>query len=277
MVQFRLSKYKIVVAPEQEIMLTDTTPNVISFVAHGAQVDVHRHYCFQMLVSLRSTFDCTIGGVAYQGKTGFIINQNVPHACMARRASVLIYFIDAESYSGWQLKELLAGEPVLDIEPFFTADQQRHYRTEETQTLPKESLRQVAHEIFSVILPSVGQPATPFLDERIAQAIHFIEQNVQANPSLEMVADLIHLSPERTRHLFAQATGVPFSQFLLWKRIKQVILFAVRDRLSLTTAAVEAGFADQAHFCRTFKRMFGLPAKGLLKNSRSVQFLNPLT
>ncbi|MCE7989846.1 MAG: AraC family transcriptional regulator [Caldilinea sp. CFX5] len=258
-------------------MITDATQNVISFVAHGARVDVHRHYCFQMIVSIRSTFDCVIGGVAYQEKTGFIINQNVPHSCVAERASVLIYFIDAESYFGWQLKELLAGEAVLDIEPFFTAEQQHRYRVEDNQTLSKVRLQQMASEIFAVMLPPVSQPTPPFLDERIAQAIHFIEQHIQSNPSLEMIADLVCLSPERTRHLFAQATGVPFSQFLLWKRLKQVILFTVRDGLSLTTAAVEAGFADQAHFCRTFKRMFGISAKGLLKNSRSVQFLNPLT
>lgn len=258
-------------------MITDATQNVISFIAHGAQVEVHRHYCFQMIVSLRSTFDCVIGGVAYQEKTGFIINQNVPHSCVAQHASVLIYFIDAESYFGWQLKELLASQAVLDIEPFFTPDQWRAYRAEGNHWLPKERLQSLASAIFDVILPPASQPPTPFLDERIAQAIHFIEQQIQINPSLKMIADLIHLSPERTRHLFAQATGVPFSQFLLWKRLKQVILFTVRDGLSLTTAAVEAGFADQAHFCRTFKRMFGISAKGLLKNSRSVQFLHPLT
>ena len=39
------------------------------------------------------------------------------------------------------------------------------------------------------------------------------------------------------------------------------------EGLSLTDAAQEAGFADSAHFSRTFKRMFGLPAASLEMSS----------
>ncbi|MFN8456151.1 MAG: AraC family transcriptional regulator [Anaerolineae bacterium] len=250
--------------------------NIISFVVHGAQVEVHRHYCFQIVLSLKSSFDCAIGGVSYQEQTGFIINQNVPHSCAAQRASVLIYFIDAESYFGWQLKELLAGAHCIDTTAFFTPEQWALHHAAGHQFLPKEKLKRMADEIFNLILPAT-QPPSDFLDERIVRAIEWIETELQANPSLEEMADLMYLSPERARHLFAQVTGVPFSQFVLWKRLKRVITLAVRDEFSLTAAAVESGFADQAHFCRTFKRMFGISAKFLLKNSRSVQFLNPLT
>ena len=34
---------------------------------------------------------------------------------------------------------------------------------------------------------------------------------------------------------------------------------------SLTDAAVEAGFADAAHFTRTFRGHFGIPPSALLK------------
>lgn len=251
--------------------------NIISFVAHGARVEIHRHYCFQLVVSLNAPFDCTINGTTYKDQTGLIINQNIPHSCMAQQASVLLYFIDAESYFGWQLKELLGAQPFLDTQPFFTPEQRAFYYVPENQQRSKEQLQQMADEIFSIILPAASQPSTAFLDERIVSAIDWIEKGLQTDLKLEAMADLIYLSPERTRHLFAQTTGVPFSQFVLWKRIKQVITLAVRDGFSLTSAAVESGFADQAHFCRIFKRVFGISAKALLKNSRSVQFLNPLT
>jgi len=81
---------------------------------------------------------------------------------------------------------------------------------------------------------------------------------------------LIHLSPERARHLFARETGVPFSQYVLWKRVRKVIALVVRDGSTLGEAALAAGFADQAHFNRIFKRMFGISPKTHLKNSRSV-------
>jgi AraC-like DNA-binding protein len=64
------------------------------------------------------------------------------------------------------------------------------------------------------------------------------------------------------RHLFVEQTGLPFRTYLLWLRLtKAVAVFAGGG--SLTEAAHEAGFSDSAHFSRTFRRMFGLPAAAL--------------
>lgn len=251
--------------------------NVVSFVAHGARVEIHRHHCFQIVVGINATFDCTLGGDFYRDKTGFIINQNIPHSCSAPNASVFVYFVDAESYYGWQLKQMLAGAKFIDAKNLFTNEQRELYFVEGNQFLPKDELKRMASEIFDIVLSAPPESHTDFLDERIVKAVEFIDARLAENLTLEDLADLICLSPERTRHLFAQTTGVPFSQFVLWKRLKNVITLVVRDGFSLTAAAAQSGFADQAHLCRTFKRMFGISAKTHLKNSRFVQFLNPLT
>lgn len=251
--------------------------NIITFIAHGAKVDVHRHHCFQIVVSINQPFECTLGGELYKNMTGFIINQNVPHSCRGPNASVFVYLVDAESYYGWQLKEMLAGETFVQTDAFFFDDQRKAYFAEGNQLLPKESLRQMADEVFDIILSApTEQPSETVLDERVLKAVEFVETRLQENLRLEDVADLMRLSPERARHLFAQATGVPFSQFVLWRRLRNVITLVLRDHSSMSDAALESGFADQAHFCRTFKRMFGVSAKPVLKNSRYVQFLNPL-
>lgn len=198
------------------------------------------------------------------------------HSCQAESASVIVYFIDAESYHGWQLKELLADKPYLDIKQFYTAAQLTRICAEGNEHLPKPELKKLADEIFNSILPAQNQPNENQSDERIVKALDFIETNLSESIRLEDLADLMFLSPERARHLFAQQTGLPFSQYILWKRIKQVIVTVLRGEFSLTEAALEFGFSDQAHFCRTFKRMFGMSPKTHLKNSRFVQFLNPL-
>lgn len=65
------------------------------------------------------------------------------------------------------------------------------------------------------------------------------------------------LSPGRFRHLFVQETGTPFRAWLLWLRLNLAIESGMAGA-SWTEAAHEAGFADSAHFTRTFKRMFGI-------------------
>jgi len=80
--------------------------------------------------------------------------------------------------------------------------------------------------------------------------------------TLEAAARIAGLSPSRARHLFVEQTGLPFRTYLLWLKIIRAVGLFSRGK-SLTVAAHEAGFADSAHFSRTFKRMFGIPAAAL--------------
>jgi len=257
-------------------MSNNSGHNIISFVAHNAaHVEVHQHHCFQIVASIKGNFTCAIGGNSYPRKKGFIVNQNVAHSCQAADASVIVYFIDAESHHGWQLKEMLAGNDFLDIEPFFTVLQSNRFCADGNENLPKIELKKIANEVFDAILPAHNSISENLTDERIVKTLDFIDAHLSENIRLETIANLIHLSPERTRHLFAQATGSPFSQYVLWKRIKAVIVSVLQNRQTLTEAALQFGFSDQAHFCRIFKRTFGMSPKTHLKNSRFIQFLNP--
>jgi AraC-like DNA-binding protein len=247
--------------------------NVISFVAHDAQVEVHKHHCFQILLGLSAPFSSHTGGELLVDRRALVINQNVAHACNGLGGSNLIFFIDAESRIGWQLRQMLDGQAILDLTEMWLEVRQHSPGMEEILAWPHEQRLALAEEALALVTADMQQASTR--DRRIEQAIEWVEQHLQEKIALPDVAMQIHLSPERTRHLFVQEAGVSFSQFLMWKRIKAAIVHAVRDGASLTEAAVNAGFADQAHFCRLFKRTFGVPAGGLLQNSRSIQFIHP--
>lgn len=255
------------------VLLLHPEKNIISFMAHDAQVEVHRHQCFQILLGMSASFDSNIGGVLHTKRRALLINQNVTHACNGLGGSNLIFFIDAESRTGWQLRQMLDGQPILDLTEMWLEARPHSPAMDEIRAWPHERRLAVAEEALALVTVDV-QPVNA-RDSRIEQAIAWVEQHLHEKIALPDVAAQIHLSPERTRHLFVQEAGVAFSQFLMWKRIKAAIVYAVRDRASLTDAAASSGFADQAHFCRLFKRTFGIPAGGLLQNSRSIQFIHP--
>lgn len=232
---------------------------MISFLARHSVVDVHYHQCFQVVVSLRHPFDSVIDGRPYQGLNGFFVNQYIPHACQAQDTEALVYFIDAESYQGWQLKALLDGRPFVPIEAM-------------PEVIDGDMVR-FAEDLLTQLLP--GGSSGRSVDDRIAEALVYIDDHLDDPITLEEVAGRIFLSAERFRHLFAGETGVPFSQYVLWKRIKQVIFQVLQNGLPMSTASIQNGFTDQAHFTRLFRRTFGVSAKQLLKNSRYVQFLTP--
>lgn len=66
-------------------------------------------------------------------------------------------------------------------------------------------------------------------------------------------------------HLFKEQVGIPIRRYILWTRL-QVSVQHVLQGETLTQAAHSAGFADSAHFSRTFSDMFGIrPSDVLIK------------
>jgi AraC-like DNA-binding protein len=88
------------------------------------------------------------------------------------------------------------------------------------------------------------------------------EQLERGPVSLADLAGLGGLSAGRLRHLFVEQTGLPFKTYVLWLRLMKALEVAAAGE-SLTNAAHAAGFADSAHFSRTFRRMFGIAPAGL--------------
>ena len=61
--------------------------------------------------------------------------------------------------------------------------------------------------------------------------------------------------------------GVPFRRYRAWCRMRAAIGIMLRGG-NLTNAAHAAGFADQAHFTRDFRRIFGARATPSLAKVR---------
>ncbi len=92
------------------------------------------------------------------------------------------------------------------------------------------------------------------------------ELQPDADTSLESLAARVELSPSRLVHVFTESTGLPLRPYLSWLRVQRAA-GAIVSGAPLSSAAVEAGFADAAHLSRTFKRMFGLTPSVLQRRS----------
>ena len=108
----------------------------------------------------------------------------------------------------------------------------------------------------------------PQAHQRIARpevlaAQRVIDSSLSGVPRLEIVARDVGLSARQLRRSFVDEIGVPFRRYVLWRRLRRALL-EVRGGMDLTGAAAEAGFADSAHFSRTFKQTFGLTPSEVL-------------
>lgn len=116
------------------------------------------------------------------------------------------------------------------------------------------SVQDAARNLISSL--SGTAPYSPS-DERVLKAIEYVRDHLDQTLTLEQVADAVHLSPSRFRHLFVEETGMPLRTYQLWRRLLRVWEFLMQGE-NLAGAAHAAGFSDSAHLSRTCRTMFGL-------------------
>lgn len=84
-----------------------------------------------------------------------------------------------------------------------------------------------------------------------------VSLDTQQTVNRRQLADTIGVSESRFSHWFREQTGMPLRSYKKWLRLIRGIEKVLQGH-SLTEAAYDADFADQAHFTRTFIQMFGV-------------------
>ena len=119
----------------------------------------------------------------------------------------------------------------------------------EKQTKLVEFLTSLMHELASQ--PLVHEPEAPGALEALAQYLnnHFAEE-----VSLDTLCEISGYSQGHLIRAFRQTFGLTPHAFLINRRI-QLGQLELKKGVPIADAAMNAGFADQSHFQRTFKRL----------------------
>src|SRR5262245_35486978 len=94
---------------------------------------------------------------------------------------------------------------------------------------------------------------------RLRAVVEYIEEHLDAAPSLEELAAVARLSVYHFARQFKRATGLPPHQYVILRRVERAKqLLQVGTGLSLADVAARAGFSDQSQFSHHLKRLVGL-------------------
>lgn len=99
-------------------------------------------------------------------------------------------------------------------------------------------------------------------DKKIVEIIHYINENLAADLTIEALSDQFFLSKYHMMRKFKEETGYSMHQYILEKRI-----LAARNLIlagnAATVASTECGFKDYSTFSRAYKKLLGkLPSDG---------------
>jgi AraC family transcriptional regulator len=129
--------------------------------------------------------------------------------------------------------------------------------------LVAESLANVLalHLIRHVLAPRqpAGRRDGTLPQGRLRAVVEYIEEHLDAGPSLEQMAAVARLSPFHFARQFKAATGLPPYQYVILRRVERAKqLMQGGAELSLADVAAHAGFCDQSQFTHHFKRLVGV-------------------
>ena len=230
---------------------------VLSAASETAHTGSHSHHAIQITISLDGWIELRSAGERLDGRV-VAVAADADHVFTASGRAAFL-FIEPESDAGRSMATLLDGRSLAALDLASVADLAEELTSENRLAPGRRSLTAIGKTMVDRIAGSA--PGMP-LDSRVQAMIRFASENLDKPLSLIRATSHIGLSPSRLRHLFVTQTGLAFKTYLLWLRIRRALeLYAAGA--SLTNAAHEAGFADSAHFSRTFRRTFGVPAASL--------------
>src|SRR5262249_4118682 len=85
----------------------------------------------------------------------------------------------------------------------------------------------------------------------------YIEQHLAENLLTNVLARIAGLSPGHFNRAFKQSTGDSPHHYIICKRVAIAKELLVQSSRALADIAPDVGFADQAHFCRTYVAVTG--------------------
>ena len=116
----------------------------------------------------------------------------------------------------------------------------------------------------------IEQPRRPIARGGLSAAakrrvLELIDARLGARLTIGMLAREVGLSPAHFARAFKETLGRAPHQYLLALRLERARQLLESSETSLSDIAQRAGFADQAHFTRLFKRAFGVTPGALMR------------
>lgn len=231
--------------------------NRIALFAEYGDPQLHKHFSKHILIADRP-FVCLIEDREYMVNS-MVIQSQILHSVKKDGDSRMVVFLIDETSDLSRLidRECLQEEGCAPLQSYV-----------EAALLECISSGCTLDEIdrCAIACLSASKADTPLLDERIIRALRYIEQSASLDQDIyQILPEQVCLSKSRFLHLFKEEVGIDMKNYLLLKRMEKVYRCVTEKHLSITEAAIMAGFSSSSHFSEACKRHYGISLTDFLK------------
>lgn len=223
----------------------------------------HKHYAIQLSIPLEKSISIKTGKGTITSELPILIQSNIVHRFNSKTKHFLLLINPASTIGHfWKTSAMheiqeFNSSPALDLKNILT----------DTTLKQEERTNRINQIIFSY--DCFCRSSIHHGDPRVNKALAYLKENYDSIVPLEEIAGYCHLSPGRFLHFFKEQTGITYRRAQLWIKIVQAL--SMIGKMSFTQIAHSVGFADSAHFSRTFKENFGFGPREFSRISQFVQ------
>ncbi len=199
-----------------------------------------------------------------------LIAPNVERSFLeAQDRDILIFDVPIQSPQHHDLAYLFEGKNLIVPKVELFEEVIKKFDHLYTGRAAPETVVDTYETVIKILKPTMANVKR--LDQRIEKVTQGLENTPLEETSLETLAESVHLSPSRLRHLFKEELGCTFSHYARWINVwKAVELWSMGK--TFTEVAEVSGFYDVAHLSRAFVDIFGLSPSDFLK-SEGIEFV----
>lgn len=131
-------------------------------------------------------------------------------------------------------------------------------------------------DALSYLIANYTRSATPypFIDKAentMSMVVEYIHEYLDTEISLDELSKAAMVSKYHFLRLFKSHIGLTPHQYIIAERIHKAKNLVLGGE-SLSLAALQAGFSDQSHFIRSFRKIYGYSPKTLLQKSNFILY-----
>ncbi|WP_165778862.1 AraC family transcriptional regulator [Leptospira perolatii] len=244
----------------------------VLFVSYEETNAFHQHYSLSIVLSVDQPAKLFLPNEETLDYSGVLIPPNYFHKHEAKGTHLFILQIDPHS-------PLLKGHfGILEQEVVrFDANLIPNLRGTAEKIINDDASCEEALFLCESMIQAASQSigdmnSSKQIDPRILSALKYLQslEDLNEDMSLNYLAGMAQLSEDRFRHLFKENLSISIRRYILNLRVRRTALLFYRG-MNMTQAARKAGFADSAHFSRTFREVYGHSPSAVLKNKKRIK------